>query len=244
MAPASSSLWGQPHCPMKYLIFASLTNVVLNLLFVPSSAGRGHARSGHTILSQTLSALLAFRKLTHTAHSYRLSGGRITLSRRYASAVVYLGIPSAVQIGDSWPSHCRRQHQRPSARRHRSAWPTAKSRAFCLLPSPAFPCALAPCKQNIGARRYDRVRSASVRAAVQSLLGRGHRVEHLRPLSPVVAAFNSSPEVIATRADARTVSLFYFLLAFSHCCGRHAPGTGRAIIPMAIMWHLVRLRIA
>lgn len=58
-------------------------------------------------------------------------------------------------------------------------------------------------------------------------------------------AFNSSPEVIAYGvADARTVSLFYFLLAFSHCCAGILRGTGRPIIPMAIMlatWCALRI---
>ena len=65
-------------------------------------------------------------------------------------------------------------------------------------------------------------------------------------LSPLlIAAFNSSPEVIAYGvADARTVSLFYFLLAFSHCCAGILRGTGRPIIPMAIMlatWCALRI---
>jgi len=45
-------------------------------------------------------------------------------------------------------------------------------------------------------------------------------------------------------ADARTVSLFYFLLAFSHCCAGILRGTGRPIIPMAIMlatWCALRI---
>ena len=45
-------------------------------------------------------------------------------------------------------------------------------------------------------------------------------------------------------ADARTVSLFYFLLAFSHCCAGIPRGTGRPIIPMAIMlatWCALRI---
>ena len=52
-------------------------------------------------------------------------------------------------------------------------------------------------------------------------------------------------EVIAYGvADARTVSLFYFLLAFSHCCAGILRGTGRPIIPMAIMlatWCALRI---
>ena len=91
--------------------------------------------------------------------------------------------------------------------------------------------------QNIGARRYDRVRSGIRFGLLCSPLlaeAIGLGIFVLSPL--LVAAFNSSPEVIAYGvADARTVSLFYFLLAFSHCCAGILRGTGRPIIPMAIM---------
>ena len=75
--------------------------------------------------------------------------------------------------------------------------------------------------------------------------GRGHRAGHLRPLSLLVAAFNSSPEVIAYGvADARTVSLFYFLLAFSTAVQAFSGGPGGQSSHGYHAGHLVRLRIA
>ena len=100
--------------------------------------------------------------------------------------------------------------------------------------------------QNIGAWRYDRVRSGIRFGLLCSPLlaeAIGLGIFVLSPL--LIAAFNSSPEVIAYGvADARTVSLFYFLLAFSHCCAGILRGTGRPIIPMAIMlatWCALRI---
>ena len=44
--------------------------------------------------------------------------------------------------------------------------------------------------------------------------------------------------------DARTVSLFYCLLSFSHCCAGILRGMGRPVVPMAIMlcvWCALRI---
>ena len=65
-------------------------------------------------------------------------------------------------------------------------------------------------------------------------------------LSPVlVSAFNNQPEVIAFGVNyAHTVSLFYCLLAFSHCCAGIMRGMGRPIVPMTIMlsvWCALRI---
>ena len=217
---------GDSRSPMKYLIFASLTNVVLDLLFVAVFRWGVASAALATILSQTLSALLAFRKLTHTGHSYRLSWRQVRFHGDMLRQVVYLGIPSGVQNSVISLANVIVQ---------------ANINAF------GFSMALATfVSQNIGARRYDRVRSGIRFGLLCSPLlaeAIGLGIFVLSPL--LIAAFNSSPEVIAYGvADARTVSLFYFLLAFSHCCAGILRGTGRPIIPMAIMlatWCALRI---
>ena len=103
----------------------------------------------------------------------------------------------------------------------------SKIEGFAFLPVSCFSMALATfVSQNIGARRYDRVRS-------------GIRFGLL--CSPLLAEAIGLGIFVP---DARTVSLFYFLLAFSHCCAGILRGTGRPIIPMAIMlatWCALRI---
>ena len=208
---------------MKYLIFASLTNVVLDLLFVAVFRWGVASAALATILSQTLSALLAFRKLTHTGHSYRLSWRQVRFHGDMLRQVVYLGIPSGVQNSVISLANVIVQANINAFGSAAMAGCGAYSKieGFAFLPVSCFSMALATfVSQNIG-------------------LG----IFVLSPL--LVAAFNSSPEVIAYGvADARTVSLFYFLLAFSHCCAGILRGTGRPIIPMAIMlatWCALRI---
>ena len=217
---------GDSRSPMKYLIFASLTNVVLDLLFVAVFRWGVASAALATILSQTLSALLAFRKLTHTGHSYRLSWRQVRFHGDMLRQVVYLGIPSGVQNSVISLANVIVQANINAFGSAAMAGCGAYSKieGFAFLPVSCFSMALATfVSQNIEA------------------IGLGIFV--LSPL--LVAAFNSSPEVIAYGvADARTVSLFYFLLAFSHCCAGILRGTGRPIIPMAIMlatWCALRI---
>ena len=217
---------GDSRSPMKYLIFASLTNVVLDLLFVAVFRWGVASAALATILSQTLSALLAFRKLTHTGHSYRLSWRQVRFHGDMLRQANINAFGSVAMAGCGAYS---------------------KIEGFAFLPVSCFSMALATfVSQNIGARRYDRVRSGIRFGLLCSPLlaeAIGLGIFVLSPL--LVAAFNSSPEVIAYGvADARTVSLFYFLLAFSHCCAGILRGTGRPIIPMAIMlatWCALRI---
>ena len=66
----------------------------------------------------------------------------------------------------------------------------------------------------------------------------------------LIAAFNNDPDVIAygvaqqSSAASRTVTLFYFLLSFSHCVAGILRGAGRATVPMLVMlvcWCVIRI---
>ena len=61
----------------------------------------------------------------------------------------------------------------------------------------------------------------------------------------LISAFNSDPQVIAYGTQqARTVTLFYFLLAFSHCMAGLLRGAGKSAIPMFVMlicWCIIRV---
>ena len=61
----------------------------------------------------------------------------------------------------------------------------------------------------------------------------------------LIAAFNSDPAVVHYGVmQARTIALFYFLLAFSHCIAAVLRGSGHAAVPMVVMlcvWCLFRV---
>ena len=61
----------------------------------------------------------------------------------------------------------------------------------------------------------------------------------------LIGAFNGDPEVVHFGVmQARTIALFYFLLAFSDCIAAVLRGSGNASIPMIVMlcvWCLFRV---
>ena len=240
---------GDSRSPMKYLIFASLTNVVLDLLFVAVFRWGVASAALATILSQTLSALLAFRKLTHTGHSYRLSWRQVRFHGDMLRQVVYLGIPSGVQNSVISLANVIVQANINAFGSAAMAGCAAYSRVegFAFLPVTCFALALSTfVSQNIGAGRYDRVRQGMRFGLICSPLLAECIGLFIFTFSPqLIGAFNNEPQVVAYGvADAHTVALFYCLLAFSHCCAGILRGMGRPIIPMTIMlsiWCVLRI---
>ncbi len=238
---------GDSRSPMKYLIFASLTNVVLDLLFVAVFRWGVASAALATILSQTLSALLAFRKLTHTGHSYRLSWRQVRFHGDMLRQVVYLGIPSGVQNSViSWPTSSSGQHQRLRLGGHGGLRCLQQNRGLCLLPVSCFSMALATfVSQNIGARRYDRVRSGIrfgllCSPLLAEAIGLGIFVLSPCWLPTSTAARRSSPTAWPTPGPSACSTSSWP----SPLLCRHSPGTGRPIIPMAIMlatWCALRI---
>jgi Na+-driven multidrug efflux pump len=100
--------------------------------------------------------------------------------------------------------------------------------------------------QNLGAKEYERAEKGAkfgimCSAGLAELIG-----VVIFIFAPVlVGMFDSNPEVVAFGVThARTVTLFYGLLAFSHCCAAILRGAGRAMIPMYIMlsiWCVLRI---
>ena len=151
---------GDSRSPMVYLILASLTNVVLDLLFVAVfRRGVGSAALA-TIISQALSAYLAFRKLTRTREGYRLNWRKIAFTGPILRQVVTLGIPSGVQNSVISLANVIVQSNINSFGSVAMAGCGAYSKVegFAFLPVTCFSLSLSTfVSQNVGARRFARV---------------------------------------------------------------------------------------
>ena len=240
---------GDSRSPLYYLVISSAVNVALDLLFVGAMDMGVAGAAVATVISQVVSAVLCIIKLTRSDGPYRLEIKRIGFDLPLLKKITSQGVPSGVQNSVISLANVIVQANINAFGSAAMAGCGAYSKieGFAFLPVSCFSMALATfVSQNIGARRYDRVRSGIRFGLLCSPLlaeAIGLGIFVLSPL--LIAAFNSSPEVIAYGvADARTVSLFYFLLAFSHCCAGILRGTGRPIIPMAIMlapWCALRI---
>ena len=123
----------------------------------------------------------------------------------------------------------------------------SKIEGFGFLPINSFALALATfIGQNLGAKQYDRARRGARFGILCSLLMAevvGVGIDLLAPW--LISLFNGDPQVIAFGTlQARTVTLFYFLLAFSHSVAGVMRGAGRAIVPRLVMlvcWCVIRV---
>ena len=123
----------------------------------------------------------------------------------------------------------------------------AKLEGFAFLPITCFAMGLTTfVSQNLGAKQYERTRKG-VRLGIlcsvilAELIGVGLFVF----ATPLVSFFNKEPGVIdAGTRQARVESLFFFLLAFSHCIAGILRGAGKPTAPMIVMlcsWCLLRV---
>ena len=100
--------------------------------------------------------------------------------------------------------------------------------------------------QNLGAKKYERVKKGARFGIICSIITAelvGIFVYIFIP--SLVRAFDTNPEVVLYgTTQARTVTLFYFLLAFSHCLAGIFRGAGKSMVPMVVMlvcWCVIRI---
>ena len=100
---------GNSRSPMKYLIAASLINIVLDLLFI-GVLGYGVAAAAFaTIISQSVSAILAFSKLMRSKEAWAVSWRKVRFDGPMLHGVILQGLPSGIQ--NSGKCYCAGKHQ-------------------------------------------------------------------------------------------------------------------------------------
>ncbi len=240
---------GDSRHPLIYLIISSMVNVVLDLLFVAVfHMGVGSAAFA-TVISQFISALLCLRQLMKSPAEYRLSLRKIRIDRVMLGQIISNGLPSGIQnsiislANVVVQSNINKFGEMAMA----GCGSYAKIEGFGFLPITCFAMALTTfISQNLGAREYDRAKKGAVFGVACSLTIAELVGIAIYLLAPVlISGFNSDPQVISYGvAQARTVTLFYFLLAFSHCMAGILRGAGKSTVPMFVMlicWCVIRV---
>jgi len=240
---------GDSRHPLYYLILASLVNVVLDLLFVAVlKLGVGSAAVATTI-SQGLSAVLCAIRLIRLDTPYRLKWNRIRFHWQSLKEIVRQGLPAGVQNSVIAMANVVVQTNINSFGKAAMAGcgSYSKIEGFVFLPVGCFTQALATfVGQNLGARNYERVKKGVAFGIVCGCIAAevvGAAVWLFGP--QLIRIFNDDPTVVdyGTR-HLRVISLFYCLMALSHCIASVLRGAGRASVPMYTMlvcWCLIRV---
>lgn len=241
---------GDSRHPLYYLIFSSVVNIVLDLLFVGVfHFGVGSAAAA-TVISQFVSAgLCLYRLMRKSPEEYRVSLRKIQLNRFMLGQIIRNGLPAGIQNSVISIANVFVQSNINSFGKVAMAGCGAYSKVegFAGLPVTCFSMALTTfISQNLGARKYDRVKKG---AKFGILCGMGLTEVIgliLYVTMPVwISLFNNDPEVISygTR-QAHIITPFYCLMAYAHCTAGIMRGVGKSTVPMFVMllcWCLLRV---
>ena len=231
---------GDSRRPLMYLIFSSLVNVGLDLLFVACFGWGAWAAGFATVISQAASVVLCFVHLLKKGEVFTVTLSKIRFHADLLKEIVRYGVPAGIQNSVIGFANVIVVSQINSFGKLATAGygSYAKLEGFTFIPIVSFNMAITTfVSQNLGAKEYDRAKKgARIGILVPLAIAETFGVISYIIAPHMIALFDSNPGVIEFgTAQARTVALFYFLLAFSHSIASVCRGAGKAIVPMIVM---------
>ena len=164
---------GDSKNPLYFLIVSSITNILLDLLFVivfdMGIAGVGWA----TLIAQTISAVLTLLLLIKTKQEYKVTLKKIRFHKDKLIEIIRLGLPSGIQNGVVSFSNVIVQSNINAFGSLAMAGCGAYTKidGFAILPVMSYSMALTTFTgQNMGAKKYDRVKQGARSGIIMSLL--------------------------------------------------------------------------
>ena len=243
------SALGDSKRPLYYLIFSSLLNVALDVLFVAGFGWGVWSAAVATVLSQAASVVLCLRHLLVKDQIYSVQLKKLRIDKAMLLEILRYGLPAGVQNSVIAFANTIVQTQINSFGKYATAayGTHGKIEGFAFLPIVSFNMAISTfISQNLGAGLHDRVKQGARFGTVAAVL----MAELVGVLCYIFAPqliglFDSNAEVIRLGTmQARTVSVFFFLLAYSHSIAAVCRGAGKAFVPMFIMlgvWCVLRI---
>jgi len=242
---------GDSKHPLYYLVFSSVLNVCLDLLFVGVFRWGVASAALATVISQAVSAILCLLQLSRTREVYRVDLRKLRIHGSTLRQIVRLGLPSglqncAISIGNVV---VQSNINIFGANAIAGCGSYSKIEGFVLMPMMCFSMALSTfVGQNLGARQYDRVRKGAKFGLICAVIIAeltGILIFFFAP--SLLRLFNDDPAVIAYgTSQARIESLLYFLVSYSNCAAGVLRGAGKTNVPMMTMfgcWCLVRVTV-
>lgn len=235
--------------PLYYLMFSSVLNVLLDILFVAVFRWGVGGAAVATVLSQGLSTVLCLIRLCRRRDDIGLDVKQLKWHAGLMGEVIRQGLPTGIQnsvisIGNM-VVQANINLFGSFAMSGYGAY--AKIEGFVFLPITSMSMTLPTfISQNLGAGNYDRAKKGALFGIVSGVIMAelvGFCFFFGSPYA--LRFFVDEPEAIAFgTTQARTVSLFFCLLAFSHCAAGVLRGCGKSIVPMITMllfWCGVRI---
>ena len=232
-----------------YLVFASILNVILDLLFVGVFNLGVVGAAIATIISQICSFILCFVFLLKKGTFYQVKLKEIKFTTSYFRQIVRYGLPAGIQNSVIAIANVFVQSNINTFGNDAMAGcgTYSKLEGFAFLPVNSFNMAITTfVSQNLGAKEYQRAKQGSRFGIICSCLLSQVIGLTMYIFIPIFASLFSDDQNVIYYAtlQAKTVTLFYFLMAFSHSVASVCRGAGKAFIPMSVMllvWCVLRV---
>lgn len=231
---------GDSRHPLYYLVFASLLNIVLDIILIGGFGMGVGAAAAATIISQALSSAMCFIRLIRSPFPIGIRIASMRIHRQELSNIVRFGFPAGFQnsiIGLANTIVQASINMFPAAI-IAGAGVYGRIEGFILLPITTLSLALTTSVgQNLGAGRYDRALQVSRYGMLSSVIISEIIAALLFVSAPwLMSLFSSDPDVISAGSmQARIEAFFYCLVAVSHSAAGILRGAGKPAVPMAVM---------
>ncbi len=231
---------GDSRHPLYYLVFASLLNIVLDIILIGGFGMGVGAAAAATIISQALSSAMCFLRLIRSPFPIGIRIASMRIHRQELRNTVRFGFPAGFQnsiIGLANTIVQASINMFPAAV-IAGAGVYGRIEGFILLPITTLSLALTTSiGQNLGAGRYDRALKVSRYGMLSSVIISEIIAALLFVSAPwLMSLFSSDPDVISAGSmQARIEAFFYCLVAVSHSAAGILRGAGKPAVPMAVM---------
>ncbi len=231
---------GDSRRPLYFLIFSSVMNILLDLLFVIRFRLGVPGVAYATILSQFLSSILVLFVLFRSKAIYRLRLPEMRIDGAILKQVILLGIPAAIQMGlTSFSNLFVQGYVNRFGAASTAGW-GAYQRIDAFATLPAFSIGLAVMTfvgQNAGAGKYDRIKKGWKDALALSLIVTVSMSLLLFLFAPrAIGLFNKEFDVLFFGSlYLRMITPFTCMHCFIQVFSGTLRGLGDAKAPMLIM---------
>lgn len=240
---------GDSRRPLYYLIFSSLLNIGLDLLFIAVFRWGVWSAAIATVISQVASVVLCMIHLMQKGNLYTVSLRAIRFDGQMLAESIRYGLPAGVQNSVIGFANVIVQSQINSfGKLATAAYGThSKIEGFAFLPITSFTMASTTfVSQNLGAKQYGRAKKGARFSIIATMLIAELIGVVMYSAAPaLIGLFDETPGVVELGVrQLRTLAPFYFLLAFSHAVAAICRGAGKAFVPMTVMlavWCVLRI---
>lgn len=240
MAAGIMNAAGNSKRSLRYLAYASVTNIILDLLFVGLLKMGIMGAALATDISQLLSGVLSMLFLMRANEDYKVTLKKIKLHKESAKKIIRVGLPTGLQNTVISISNVLVQSgiNGFGATAMAGFGAYLKVDGFNILPVLSFSMAATTfVGQNYGAGKIDRVKKGMwITLGMVTLYTIVTGALLLTFSNQIIRLFSADTAVIAYGADAmKYFCPFYFVLGILNCLAGTVRGTGKTMPPMIIM---------